>query len=158
MTRAFRLGLFIITTMAVLAAGVFLIGDKQFLFSSTYRLNTTFKNVAGLGNGAEVRVGGVHTGTVKQIQMPRQADGQMYDQMNEATKQAKNGAAAFQEDMEALKHNFFVRGFFNKRGYEDSTKLTLHAIADLPRGAFEKKFGYDPSKLFTDTNSAKLRN
>ena len=60
MSRAFRLGLFIVGTLAILVAGVFLIGDKQFLFSSTYALKTTFKNVGGLNNGAEVRVGGVN--------------------------------------------------------------------------------------------------
>src|SRR5205823_4647103 len=58
MSRAFRLGLFIVGTLAILVAGVFLIGDKQFLFSSTYPLKTTFKSVGGLNNGAEVRVGG----------------------------------------------------------------------------------------------------
>jgi len=35
MSRPFRLGLFIVSTLAILAAAVFLIGDKQFLFSST---------------------------------------------------------------------------------------------------------------------------
>ena len=79
MSRAFRLGLFIVGTLAILVAGVFLIGDKQFLFSSTYPLKTTFKSVGGLNNGAEVRVGGVHQGTVKQIQLPQQADGEMTD-------------------------------------------------------------------------------
>src|SRR5207302_10304950 len=43
-----------------------------------------------------------------------------YDELNQATAQAKLGASAFQENMEALKHNFFLRGFFNRRGYEDS--------------------------------------
>src|SRR5437867_3343623 len=77
MSRTFRLGLFIVSTLTILAIGVFLIGDRQLLFSSTYRVTTTFKNVAGLGNGAEVRVGGVHEGTVKQIQLPTRADGGM---------------------------------------------------------------------------------
>ncbi len=29
--------------------------------------------------------------------------------------------------MEALKHNFLLRGFFKKRGYEDSDELGKHA-------------------------------
>src|SRR5215471_8035178 len=75
--RAFRLGIFIVFTLAILAAGVFLIGSRQFLFSSTYILKANFKNVAGLNNGAEVRVGGIHKGTVKQIQLPVQPGGEM---------------------------------------------------------------------------------
>ena len=35
------------------------------------------------------------------------------------------GAQSLQEDMEALKHNFLVRGFFKNRGYEDTAELTL---------------------------------
>src|SRR5436309_5832342 len=69
-----RLGAFIVGTLLILATGVFLIGDKQFLFSRTYRLKSSFTTVAGLNGGAEVRVGGIHKGTVKQIQLPTRPD------------------------------------------------------------------------------------
>ena len=71
MSKAFRLGVFIVLTLAVFAAGIFWIGSKHFLFERTYRLNADFQNVAGLNNGAAVRVGGVHQGTVKRIDLPR---------------------------------------------------------------------------------------
>src|SRR5260370_21817697 len=74
MSRAFRLGLFIVATLLILAGGIFWIGSKQFLFTSTYRLNAEFPNVAGLGDGAEVRVGGIHQGTVKRIELPARPD------------------------------------------------------------------------------------
>jgi len=70
MTKAFRLGAFIVLALLIFAAGVFWIGNKQFLFRSTYRLSAEFQNVAGLNGGAEVRVGGIHEGTVRQIQLP----------------------------------------------------------------------------------------
>ncbi len=70
MSRAFRLGVFIVVALLIFAGGVFWIGKKQFLFHSTYRLKAEFQNVAGLNGGAEVRVGGVHEGTVRQIQLP----------------------------------------------------------------------------------------
>jgi hypothetical protein len=63
MSRAFRLGIFVVATLAVFAGGAFLIGSREFLFQSTYRLNADFPNVAGLQGGAEVRVGGIHKGT-----------------------------------------------------------------------------------------------
>ena len=59
MSRAFRLGLFIVATLLIFAGGVYWIGNKQFLFTSTYRLNADFQTVAGLSGGAEVRVGGI---------------------------------------------------------------------------------------------------
>jgi phospholipid/cholesterol/gamma-HCH transport system substrate-binding protein len=253
MSRAFRLGVFIVSTLAILAAGVFLIGQRQFLFSSTYQLKTTFKNVTGLNEGAEVRIGGIPKGTVKQIELPAQPDGEMtvvmalessthavlrtdsvasiktegllgnqyveisfgsgnapqvddggtiasepplemsdlmkktseildnvqnvsskidqgvgtmgalvndkkvYERLNETTAQATKGAAAFQENMEALRHNFFLRGFFSKRGYEDSSKLGQYDIAKLPQGTSLKKFDYDGGKIFADVDTAKLK-
>ena len=254
MSRAFRLGVFIVATLAILATGVFLIGQRQFLFTPTYRLSTTFKAVGGLGDGAEVRVGGVHKGTVRRIELPKQPDGTMtvvmamdrstrqvirkdslasiategllgskyveisfgsadappiengdtigsvppldfpdlmrktndildatnrtmtkidqgkgtmgalvndkkvYQELNEAAAQAKTGAAAFQENMQALKHNWFLRGFFKNRGYEDSAKLGQHEIPRLPRTAPAKKFIYDAKQIFADVDTAKLKN
>ena len=59
MSKAFRLGAFIIATFLIFGAGIFWIGSKRFLFSSTYTLNADFENVAGLTDGAEVRVNGI---------------------------------------------------------------------------------------------------
>ena len=77
MSRAFRLGMFIVATLFILAAGVFLIGEKRFLFRGTYRLEAEFQNVVGLNNGADVRVGGIHLGTVKYISLPNGPSGKL---------------------------------------------------------------------------------
>ncbi len=77
MSRAFRLGMFIVATLFILAAGVFLIGEKRFLFRRTYRLKAEFQNVVGLNNGADVRVGGIHLGTVKYISLPNGPSGKL---------------------------------------------------------------------------------
>jgi phospholipid/cholesterol/gamma-HCH transport system substrate-binding protein len=71
MSRAARLGAFIIATLAILAVGIFIIGDRQYLFSDTYRLKAQFATVVGLDEGAEVRVGGVHSGTVRRVDLPK---------------------------------------------------------------------------------------
>src|SRR4051812_35573571 len=74
MTKTFRLGLFIVVTLVIFGFGVFWIGSKQFLFHSTYRLQAEFQNVAGLADGAVVRIGGIHKGTVKRIDLPPRPD------------------------------------------------------------------------------------
>ncbi|MFZ1156767.1 MAG: MlaD family protein, partial [Candidatus Sulfotelmatobacter sp.] len=70
MSRAARLGAFIVATLAILVAGIFIIGGKQYLFRSTYQLRAQFDNVVGLDVGGDVRVGGVHSGTVYSIALP----------------------------------------------------------------------------------------
>ena len=70
MSRAARVGAFIVATLAILITGVFIIGGKHYLFSSTYQLKAQFDNVVGLDAGADVQVGGVHSGTVRNIVLP----------------------------------------------------------------------------------------
>jgi len=70
MSRAIRLGAFIVATLAILMVGVFIIGSKKYLFNSTYQLKAQFDNVVGLDAGGDVRVGGVHSGTVRNIVLP----------------------------------------------------------------------------------------
>src|SRR5215470_4878279 len=268
MSRAFRLGVFIVATLLILAAGILMIGNKKFLFSRTFGLKADFQNVGGLGGGAEVRVGGIHTGTVRTIKLPSRPDekvtvvmdlasstrniikkdsvawiktegllgdkyveisfgsqeaekvkdgdtleGQppidisdmvkktdkildttkdamqnvdqmagnlksvtskinegkgslgalindkkVYKEADAAAAQAQAGATAFQENMEALKHNLLLRGYFKKRGYEDSTELTKHEIPRLPAEPSMKEFDYDTKQIFEKPESAKLKN
>ena len=275
MSRAARLGAFIITTLAILAAGIFIIGSKQYLFKSTYRLNAQFDNVEGLDAGGDVRVGGVHVGTVHDIVLPHKPgekvtvvmnlgkatleiikqdsvatietegllgnqylaispgsagtadvrdgdtigslpplemsqllnkmstildssqqaihnatqatanlssisakidggqgtagalvnDKQLYSNLEQTTStmnatmlQAKAGVTDFQENMEAMKHNFLLRGYFKNRGYEDSDELAKNEIEQLPPSAPTKQFTYSGKQLFDKQDSAKLKN
>lgn len=275
MSRAARLGAFIITMLAILAAGIFIIGSKQYLFSPTYRLKAQFATVVGLDAGAEVRIGGVHTGTVREIDLPskptdritvlmdlqrsthaivkqdsvasietegllgneyvaisfgseqglnvkdndtigseaplviadlmKKADGildtsqealnnvtvvtanlssistkinqgqgtigalvndkKVYTQLDQTTaglrdtvNHAQAGVTAFQENMEAMKQNFLVRGFYKKRGYESSADLEKNEIAKLPDSAPLKSFAFDSKQLFDKQDTAKPKN
>jgi len=217
MSTAFRLGFFVVTTLLILAAGIFLIGNKKFLFSPTYRLKADFPNVSGLNNGADVRVGGIHEGTVTRIDLPSRSDQKVTVEMSMerstqnvikkdsiasiktegllgdkyievsfgsnkmATVQdgdvigaqpavdvsdlatstataAKAGATSFQEDMEALKHNLLLKGFFKKRGYNDASELTKYEISKLPVKPSTKEFLFDTDKLFDKPDSARLKN
>jgi phospholipid/cholesterol/gamma-HCH transport system substrate-binding protein len=263
-----------VLTLAVLATGVFIIGNKEHLFGSTYQLKTQFDNVAGLSPGADVEVGGVHSGTVRSIALPhspnekvtvvmdlekstqeivkkdsvasietegllgneyvavsfgsqgqasvqsgdtiastpplemgallnkasgildssQQAvknvtaatahldsvsakidagkgtvgalvnDKQLYNHLEQTTSElqatmrsAQAGVTDFQEDMEALKHNVLLSGFFKKRGYEDQAELGANRIGALPQAAPIKTFTYSAKQLFDKRDSAKLK-
>ena len=47
MSRAARLGAFVLATLTILVIGVLVIGSKQYLFTPTYQLRAQFDNVAG---------------------------------------------------------------------------------------------------------------
>jgi hypothetical protein len=71
--------------------------------------------------------------------------------------QAQTGVTDFQENMEALKHNFLLSGYFKKRGYEDSGDLVANRIAALPPGTPLKVFTYTTRELFEARDSAKIK-
>ena len=72
--------------------------------------------------------------------------------------QAEAGVTDFQENMEAMKHNFFLRGYFKSRGYEDSAELAKNEIERLPQGTPSKEYTYSAKQLFDKQDSAKLKN
>jgi hypothetical protein len=91
-------------------------------------------------------------------------DKQLYSNLEQTTTtlhdtmlQAQTGVTDFQENMEALKHNFFLSGYFKKRGYEDSAGLAANKIAELPQGTPLKAFTYTAKQLFDARDSAKLK-
>src|SRR5208282_1161962 len=78
--------------------------------------------------------------------------------MRDTMVQAQTGVTDFQENMEALKHNFFLRGYFKNRGYEDSAELIQNEIERLPQGTTIREFTYSAKQLFDKQDSAKLKN
>ena len=63
----YRLGIFVTIGAVILIVGIYLIGDQQNLFGSTFRISSVFSNVNGLQPGNNVRFGGVNVGTVEKI-------------------------------------------------------------------------------------------
>src|SRR5687768_16823465 len=66
----FRVGLVILVAFAVLATGIFLIGDKNNLFSRKNRYFIEFNSVSGLKPGNPVQLNGVDVGTVDRVVLP----------------------------------------------------------------------------------------
>ena len=92
-------------------------------------------------------------------------DKQLYRNLEQTTStldatmlQAQTGVTDFQENMEALKHNFLLSGYFKKRGYDSSAELGANRIGGLPKSAPVKVFTYTAKQLFDGRDSAKLKN
>src|SRR6266545_426823 len=63
-------GLFVIGGLVLFGAGLFLIGDRRQTFGQHVEYYSEFGNLAGLSNGAKVRVGGMDAGEVLGITVP----------------------------------------------------------------------------------------
>lgn len=64
-----KLGIFIFLGSMLLIIGIFVLGNKEALFKSTFTVKAYFQNVEGLRNGAPVRLSGVDVGAVKGIRI-----------------------------------------------------------------------------------------
>lgn len=64
-----KLGIFIFIGSSLLIIGIFMLGNKEALFKSTYTVKAYFGNIEGLRNGAPVRLSGIDVGAVKDIRI-----------------------------------------------------------------------------------------
>ncbi|MBC7862462.1 MAG: MCE family protein [Bacteroidia bacterium] len=64
-----KLGVFIVTGIILLIAGIYIVGQKQRLFSNVFRVSGVFENVSGLQVGNNIRFSGINVGTVENIEI-----------------------------------------------------------------------------------------
>lgn len=65
-----RTGIFVVICFALLVIALFVIGDKEKLFSSTSTYYVKINEISGLKTGAQVRLSGYPIGSVKGISLP----------------------------------------------------------------------------------------
>jgi len=68
--RNVNVGIFVLSGLLLFGAGMFLIGDRRQAFGKHVDYYSNFVNLAGLSNGAKVRVGGMDAGEVVDIGVP----------------------------------------------------------------------------------------
>ena len=66
-TSTVKLGIFIFLGLTVLVIGIFMIGDKRAIFSTTMEVRAFFNDIQGLKSGATVRLSGIDVGTVGSV-------------------------------------------------------------------------------------------
>jgi phospholipid/cholesterol/gamma-HCH transport system substrate-binding protein len=120
------------------------------------KTNQILDSASGTMQKADAMAGNLKSVTAK----IDQGQGTLGALVNDKTiyQQASSGITALSEDMEALKHNFLVRGFFRNRGYEDADELAKHEVSKLPQAPYTRMFVYDSKQLFDKPDSAKLKN
>ncbi len=67
--NSIKLGVFVSLGLVLLIAGIYFIGKKQQLFSSTFQISGIFKDISGLQMGNNVRFSGINVGVIKNIEI-----------------------------------------------------------------------------------------
>lgn len=73
-SSSINVGIFVLAGIVSLIIFVFMLGGDNKLFTRNYKVQTSFTNVAGLSEGASVRLSGVRIGSVKEIKFPKDID------------------------------------------------------------------------------------
>ncbi len=68
-TRNIRVGLMVVVSTILLITALYVIGNKQNLFGSTFHISAEFYNVNGLMAGNNVRLSGIDVGTVENVEI-----------------------------------------------------------------------------------------
>lgn len=82
MSRAVKVGIFVIVGIALFSTGLFLIGTSSQLFGSHFVAYAEFNNIETLTTGSTVRVGGMDAGQVKAIEVPQTPSGEFRLKLN----------------------------------------------------------------------------
>ncbi len=77
-----RLGIFIFIGIMLLVLAIFLVGQKNAMFSSTFNVKAYFRNVEGLRSGATVRLSGIDVGNVNNVVIVNDTSGRVEVSMN----------------------------------------------------------------------------
>ena len=73
----FRVGVFVLVALAVFLGMVYALGARARLFEARYTIHADFTEVAGLTEGATVRLAGVQIGRVAGVNLPGQPGGKV---------------------------------------------------------------------------------
>jgi len=75
MSTRVRVGLVVIICLGLLAAILFIVGNRTLLFSDQFQIRSQFNSVAGLSVGANVQFQGVSIGAVESVALPNEPGG-----------------------------------------------------------------------------------
>src|SRR2546422_6865611 len=84
----FRVGVFVLVALAVFLGMIYALGARARLFEARYTIHADFTEVAGLTEGATVRLAGVQIGRVGGVHLPGQPGGKVRVDLNIARRYA----------------------------------------------------------------------
>lgn len=123
-----KIGGFVLAGLAILIAGIFLIGNKKGLFTRTFTVYGMFKNVNGLQIGNNARFAGINVGVVQDIQITNDTTVKVILTLNEDVRKFVKRDAKLSISSDGLMGDKLVMitpgGTSNSQGVVSGDKLT----------------------------------
>jgi phospholipid/cholesterol/gamma-HCH transport system substrate-binding protein len=148
-----KVGLFVILSLGLFMGGLFFIGNQKNLFSSVFRMQSIFYNVAGLSVGSNVRFGGITVGTVESIQMMNDTTVKVVMAIQRNVKQFinKNATASIGSDgLMGEKLLVISPGTWSRQNVGEDGMVASHAPVEMDEILGSLKISADHAAVITD--------
>jgi phospholipid/cholesterol/gamma-HCH transport system substrate-binding protein len=156
-----KLGVFVSVTVILFIAGIYFIGQRQQLFSSTFHISGIFNDISGLQVGNNVRFSGINVGIVEDIQQVTDSTVQVDMLIVERTRKfiKKNAKAIISSDgLMGSKIVLIIPGTTGEQALADNDRIETFRPASIDDILMKVKVTADNAALITGDLSAIVLN
>lgn len=156
-----KLGIFVSISITLFIVGIYLIGQKQQLFSNTFSIHGVFKDISGLQVGNNVRFSGINIGIVEEIQQITDSTVIVTMMINEDTKKfIKINAKAIigSDGLMGNKIVLIIPGMAGKQEISDNDTIKTARQVNMDDILSKIKITSDNAANITDDMAAIMKN
>jgi phospholipid/cholesterol/gamma-HCH transport system substrate-binding protein len=156
-----KLGVFVSVTMALFIVGIYFIGQRQKLFSSTFHVSGIFTDISGLQVGNNVRFSGINVGIIEDIEQVSDSTVRVDMQIVENTRRfiKKNAIAVIGSDgLMGSKIIVIIPGTVGQRELADDDVISTARQVSLDEIMHKLKVTSDNAALITGDLAAVMNN
>jgi len=155
-----KLGVFVSITIAMFIVGIYFIGQRQKLFSSTFHVSGIFSDISGLQVGNNVRFSGINVGIIEDIEQITDSTVRVDMQIVEHSRQfiKKNAVAIIGSDgLMGSKIVVILPGTAGQKELADNDVLGTVRQVDMDEIMFKIKVTSDNAANITGDLAAIMR-
>ena len=148
-----KLGILVFTSIILFIVGIYFIGQKQQLFSSTFHISGIFKDVSGLQVGNNIRFSGINVGIIEAINQITDTTVRVDMVIDEQTRKfiKKNAKAIIGSDgLMGNKIMLIIPGPAGEKELEDNDIIETSQPVSMDDILLNLKIAGDNAALITD--------
>jgi phospholipid/cholesterol/gamma-HCH transport system substrate-binding protein len=156
-----KLGLFVSITTVLFIAGIYFIGQRQNLFSSTFHVSGIFTDISGLQVGNNVRFSGIDVGIIEDIEQVTDSTVRVDMQIAEQSRKfiKKNAIAIIGSDgLMGSKIIVIVPGTVGKQELADNDVIKTARQVNMDEILLKLKITSDNAARISDDFAAVMQN